>query len=82
MGNNKLRIQNEQSKKDINECAKQNVQHKMLGAQFTAQNVHKMYANSAGLARYRVHTTATWDQFWNIIEKVKNHSDGVFLVYP
>ena len=33
-----------------------------------------------GLARYRVHTTATWDKFWNIIKKVRNHSDGVFLV--
>ena len=35
-----------------------------------------------GLARYCVHTTATWDQFWNIIKKVRNHSDGVFLVFP
>ena len=35
-----------------------------------------------GLARYRVHTTATWDQFCNIIKKVRNHSDGVFLVFP
>ena len=35
-----------------------------------------------GLARYHVHTTATRDQFWNIIEKVKNHSDGVSLVSP
>ena len=35
-----------------------------------------------GLARYRVHTTATWDQFWNIIKRVRNHSDGVFLVSP
>ena len=34
------------------------------------------------LARYCVHTTATWDQFWNIIKKVRNHSDGVFLVFP
>ena len=35
---------------------------------------------SGGLARYCVHTTATWDQFWNIIKKVRNHSDGVSLV--
>ena len=35
-----------------------------------------------GLARYCVHTTATWDQFCNIIEKVRNHSDGMFLVFP
>ena len=35
-----------------------------------------------GLARYRVHTTATWDQFWNIIKKVRNYSDGVSLVSP
>ena len=35
-----------------------------------------------GLARYRVHTTATWDQFWNIIKMVRNHSDGVSLVSP
>jgi hypothetical protein len=35
-----------------------------------------------GLARYCVHTTATWDQFWNIIKKVRNHLDGVFLVSP
>ena len=35
-----------------------------------------------GLARYRVHTTATWDQFCNIIKKVRNHSDGMFLVFP
>ena len=35
-----------------------------------------------GLARYCVHTTATWDQFRNIIKKVRNHSDGVSLVSP
>ena len=35
-----------------------------------------------GLARYCVHTTATWDQFCNIIKKVRNHSDGIFLVFP
>ena len=31
-----------------------------------------------GLARYRVHKTATWDRFLNIIKKAWNHSDGVF----
>ena len=35
-----------------------------------------------GLASYCVHTTATWDKFWNIIKKVRNHSDGAFLVSP
>ena len=35
-----------------------------------------------GLARYGLHTTATWDQFWNIIKKVWNYSDWVFLVSP
>ena len=35
-----------------------------------------------GLARYCVHTTATWDQFWNIIKQFRNHSDGVSLVSP
>ena len=35
-----------------------------------------------GLARYSVHTTATWDQFSNIIKKVGSHSDGMFLVFP
>ena len=35
-----------------------------------------------GLARYRVHTTATWDQFCNIIKNIRNHSDGMFLFFP
>ena len=47
MCSNKLKIKNVQSKKDRYECAEQNVQQKMLGAQFAAQNVHKMYANKA-----------------------------------
>ena len=34
------------------------------------------------LARYSVHTTATWDRFWNITQNVLNYQDGVFLVYP
>ena len=28
----------------------------------------------------RVHTTATWDQFWNIIKKFWKYWDGVFLI--
>ena len=35
-----------------------------------------------GLARYSVHMTATWDKFWNIIKKVWNYWDLVFLVSP
>ena len=35
-----------------------------------------------GLARYCVHATATWDQFWNIIKNVWNYWDGVFWVSP
>ena len=32
---------------------------------FVCQKIH-----SDIIARYCVHTTATWDQFWNIIKKV------------
>ena len=35
-----------------------------------------------GLARYCVHMTATGDQFCNVIIQVRNHSDGMFLVFP
>ena len=35
------------------------------------------------LAKLKRHKrVANWDQFWNIIKKVRNHSDGVFLVSP
>jgi hypothetical protein len=40
------------------------------------------FSSLGGLARDRVHTTATWNQFWNIIKNVRNHLDGVFLVFP
>ena len=33
-----------------------------------------------GLARYSVYTTATWDHFWNITQKIWNNEDGVLLV--
>ena len=35
-----------------------------------------------GLARHCEHTTANWDQFGNIPQKVQNYPDGVFLVSP
>ena len=35
-----------------------------------------------GLARYSIHMTATWQQFWNITEQVWNYANGVFLVSP
>ena len=37
------------------------------------------YRALRGLARYHVHTTVTLDPFWNIIKKVRNHSDGISL---
>ena len=40
------------------------------------------YFSLRGLARYSVHTNATWDQFWNITQKVWNYPDGVLLVSP
>ena len=35
-----------------------------------------------GLARYSVHTTATWNELLNITQKVRNNPDGIFLVSP
>ena len=54
------------------------VTHDRWGRWTISQN----FSFLGGLARYHVHTTATRDQFWNIIKKVKNHSDGVSLVSP
>ena len=35
-----------------------------------------------GLARFCVHTAATWEKLLNITQKVWNYSDWLFLVYP
>ena len=58
-------------------CAyNQRREQRTLGKSFTKLVLEADYL------RYCVHTTATWDQFCNIIKKVRNHSDGVFLVIP
>ena len=44
----------------------------------TKYSVHQI----SSLPKLTLHTTATWDKFWNIIKLVRNHSDGVSLVSP